>query len=172
MDPDQDESMDIYFLVHHWKTGCTLVLFHSVAAPEKADQRHQMIRKLHHLSIPPVLIHWVHSFLSHRPQMVRVGTSSSFTIITNTGPPQGCVLSLFLFTLYTTDCTSPSPVTTYIKYSNDTPILALLNENNSVLSYQDSISHFSQWCTNNHLELHVKKTKEQGPYLQSIFSYR
>ncbi|KAJ8364925.1 hypothetical protein SKAU_G00137560 [Synaphobranchus kaupii] len=29
-------------------------------------QRHQMIQKLHHFNVPPLLIHWVHSFLSDR----------------------------------------------------------------------------------------------------------
>ena len=37
VDRDQEKSMDISFLVHHWKTGRTLVLFHSVAASEKAN---------------------------------------------------------------------------------------------------------------------------------------
>ncbi|MGL4741661.1 MAG: reverse transcriptase domain-containing protein, partial [Sarcina sp.] len=64
-------------------------------------KRHQMIKKLHHFNIPTLLIHWVHNFLSNRPQAVRIGTVSSSTLITNTGAPQGCVFSPFLNTLYT-----------------------------------------------------------------------
>lgn len=74
-------------------------------------QHYQMIRKLHLSS---------NSFLSNRQQRAGVGIITSSTITTNTGAPQGCVLSPFLFTLYTNACTSPSPVTTYIKYSADT----------------------------------------------------
>ena len=136
------------------------LLFIDFSSAFNTIQRHQMIRKLHHLNVPPLLIHWVHSFLSDRPQTVRVGNVTSSTTITNTGAPQGCVLSPFLFTLYTNDCVSPSPITTYFKYSDDTAILALLNDNNSVLGYLESISHFIQWCNNNYLELNVAKTKE------------
>ncbi|CAM4491086.1 unnamed protein product [Leuciscus chuanchicus] len=31
-------------------------------------QRHQLIKKSHHLNIPPPLIHWIHNFISNRPQ--------------------------------------------------------------------------------------------------------
>ncbi len=39
-------------------------------------------------------------FLSDRPQAVRMGSITSTTII-NIGAPQGCVLSPFLYALYT-----------------------------------------------------------------------
>lgn len=111
-------------------------------------QRHQMIQKLQCLHVPSPLIHWIHSFLSDRPQAMRVGQSLSSTITLNTGAPQGCVLSPFLYTLYMNDCQSPSPTTLYFKYADDTAILALLNNNNSFAAYQHSISHFSRWCDN------------------------
>ncbi|XP_030620975.1 signal-regulatory protein beta-2-like [Chanos chanos] len=100
-----------------------------------------MIKKLHHFNIFPFLIHWVHCFLRDRPQTVRVGTVTSSSTITNTGSPQGCVLSPFLFIPYTNDCVSPSSITTYFKYSDDTAILALLRPKQSFCHYQDSISH-------------------------------
>jgi len=89
-----------------------------------------------------------------------VDSATSSIIITNTGVPQVCVLSPFLFTLYTNDCTSPSSVTTYIKYSDDTVVLGLLNNKPSVSSFQDSISHLTQLCSDNYLQLNVAKTKE------------
>ena len=90
-------------------------------------QRHLMIHKLQQLNISHI-IHLIHSFLSSRPQAVRIGTAISDTLTTNTRAPQGCVLSPFLYTLYTNDCTSPTDITTYYKYSDDTAILASLNE--------------------------------------------
>ena len=33
------------------------------------------------------------------------------------------------------------------------------NDNNSITDYQNTISHFTQWCTDNYLELNVDKTK-------------
>lgn len=134
------------------------LLFIDFSSAFNTIQRHQMIRKLQHLHVPPLLIHWVHNFLSDRPQSTRVGSTTSSSSITNTGAPQGCVLSPFLFTLYTNDCVSPSPITTYYKYSDDTAALALLTDNN-LTGYLDSISHLTQWCTDNHLQLNVTKTK-------------
>lgn len=75
------------------------------------------------------LYHWIHSFLSDRAQAVRVSNETSSPTITNTGAPQGCVLSPFLYTLYTNDCTSPLPIAIYYKYSYDTAILGLLKDN-------------------------------------------
>ena len=77
------------------------ILFVDFSSAFNTIQRHHMIKKLHNLNIPPLLIHWTHNFLSNRPQTVKVGTSFSSTVITNTGAPQGCVLSCFLHTLQT-----------------------------------------------------------------------
>lgn len=65
---------------------------------------------------------WIHNFLSDRPQAERLGSTAFTTIIVNTD----CVLSPFLYTLYSNDCLSPSPFTKYFKYSDDTAILTLL----------------------------------------------
>ena len=40
--------------------------------------------------------------LTSRPWRVHIGIHNSSTLVLNTGAPQGCVLSLLLFTLYTT----------------------------------------------------------------------
>lgn len=45
-------------------------------------------------------VSWIADYLSDRPQFVQLGSSLSDVVI-NTGAPQGTVLSLFLFTQYT-----------------------------------------------------------------------
>ncbi len=107
-------------------------------------QHHIMITKLHHLQVPSIFIRWIYNFLSDRPQAVRMGSITSTTIIVNTGAPQGCVLSPFLYTLYTNDCLSPSLITKYLKYSDDTAILALFNGKDSVTTYHQSVAYFTQ----------------------------
>ena len=54
-----------------------------------------MIDKLQKLEVPAALVHWVFNFLSNRPQCVRVGDIKSPVLVSNTGAPQGCVLSPF-----------------------------------------------------------------------------
>lgn len=68
----------------------------------------------------------------------------------------GCALSSFQRTLYANDCTSPSPIITYLKYSDDTAILVLLSESHD---YQNTIAHFTQWCVHNPLHLNVINIK-------------
>ena len=62
-----------------------------------------MIDKLQKLEVQAALAHWVFSFLSNRPQCVRMGDIKSSVLVSNTVVPQGCVLRPFLYTLYTND---------------------------------------------------------------------
>ena len=122
-------------------------------------QKHLLIQKLHHFSIPPHLTHLIHNFLTDRLQAVRVGSTTSLVLTINTGVPQGCVLSPFRYTLYTNDCLSISPTTSYHKYSVDTATLALLSHNQSTLDYQNTVTNFTKWCADNRFQINVNKTK-------------
>ena len=118
-----------------------------------------MIDKLHKLEVSAAFVHWVFNFLSNRPQCVRVGDIKSPVISSNTGAPQGCVLSPSLYTLYANDCRSVDPSTQYVRFS-DTAMLALLNDFASYQSCLSSVVRFSSWCSNNFLHLNVSKTQE------------
>ena len=69
---------------------------------------HLLMRKLMDMDVNPVIIRWLCSFLTDRPQRVVVRSSTTLEVSsevrTKTGAPQGCVLSPALFTLYTSDC--------------------------------------------------------------------
>ena len=64
----------------------------------KTIQRHVMIDKLQKLEVPAALVHWVFNFLSNRPRVL-VGDIKSPVLVSNTGAPQGCVLSQFFLHL-------------------------------------------------------------------------
>ncbi|WP_244166816.1 reverse transcriptase domain-containing protein, partial [Aeromonas lusitana] len=49
--------------------------------------------KLSQLTVPDNLCSWIYSFLTNRSQQVRMGQVTSDIRSTNTGAPQGCVLS-------------------------------------------------------------------------------
>ena len=122
--------------------------------------------KLKDIGVNPRLIEWVFSFLTNRPQRVRLslGTGNeiwSEQIVTNTGAPQGCVMSPALFTLYTSDCqlTDSSGNVVQIKFSDDTSITGLISQNDEG-AYREAVTKMVTWCDENFLELNVKKTKE------------
>ena len=86
--------------------------------------------KLTHLTIHPLLCSWITDFLTNRTQFVRLGPHLSQPRTSNTGAPQGCVLSPLLFSLYTNDCTSGDPSVKTIKNADDTTIIGLISNHN------------------------------------------
>ena len=95
---------------------------------------------------------------------MKINDTISDELVSNTGAPQGCVLSPSLYTLYTNDCTSNDPSVHILKYADDTVIVGLIKQNED--AYRENIVSFGRWCKDNHIVLNVKKTKEM------IFDFR
>ena len=76
----------------------------------------KLINKLRTLGLNTSLCNWILDSLTGRPQVVRVGNNTSATLILNTGAPQGCVLSPFLYSLLTHDCTARHDSNPIIKF--------------------------------------------------------
>ncbi len=83
-------------------------------------------------------------------------TSNSITL--NVGAPQGCVLSPLLYSLYTHDCVSSHSSTSIITFADDTVVLGLISNNETV--YLGDVERLTSWCQDNCLSLNVSKTKE------------
>ena len=145
---------------HIDKTKCyTRILFIDFSSAFNTIQPHLMLSKLHDLGVNGYIIKWIYSYLSTRPQYVKFHNTLSNIIITNTGAPQGCVLSPVLFTLYTNDCNSEYENCTILKYADDTVIIGnITNENEQF--YLRQVETFVSWCDRNFLNLNVKKTME------------
>lgn len=120
---------------------------------------HVLIRKLLEINVNSNLVKWIYSYLSNRPQYTRIRNTTSDTIFTNTGAPQGYVLSYLLFTLYTNGCKSIHPSCSIIKYADDTAIVGKI-ENDSAEEFLLQVNNFVNWCKSHFLTLNVKKTKE------------
>lgn len=119
----------------------------------------KLTSKLLDLGLNPSLCHWIEDFLTGRPQVVRIGQSTSTSITLSVGAPQGCVLSPLLYSLYTHDCLSTHSSTSIIKFADDTVVLGLISNNNET-AYLDEVEHLTSWCQDNCLSLNVGKTKE------------
>ena len=61
--------------------------------------------------------------------------TQSPVLVSNTGVSPGCVLSPFVYTSYSNDWRSVGPSTMFVRFSNDTAMLALLSD---FASYQSS----------------------------------
>ena len=139
------------------------VLFIDFSSAFNTIQPHLLMQKLAMMEVSPSLILWIHSFMTGRPQYVRLNASGtvSDTLETNTGAPQGCVLSPALFTSYTSDSRSEKPDTNVqIKFADDTSLSGLISTDEGEASYREQVDSLVNWCDNNHLDLNIKKTEE------------
>lgn len=134
------------------------MLFVDFSSAFNTIQPHLMMRKLNDMNVNPRLILWINSFLTHRPQYVRYQGVNSGVVNTNTGAPQGCVLSPILFSIYTSGCVSQSEECQLFKYADDTVLVGRCGGDDSI--YCEEVERFVDWCANNYLELNVSKTKE------------
>ena len=134
------------------------ILYVDFSSAFNTIQPHIMMQKLINMAVSPSLILWINEFLTGRPQYVKMGEVKSGTTVTNTGAPQGCVLSPLLFTLYTSDCRCNSDQCELFKYADDTALVGKCIKDDA--TYRDEVTRFTEWCDRNYLELNVKKTKE------------
>ena len=105
--------------------------------------------------------HLVALQLPDRPRVV-VGSSITLEVSsevrTNTGAPQGCVLSAVLFTLHTSACQWPAKDAIQVRFSDDTSLTGLITTSEN--SYCCAVEKLVGWCNDNHLLLNIFKIKE------------
>ena len=163
-------------------------MFYDFSSAFNTIQPHLLADKLLKMNVSPSTVLWVLDYLTNRPQFVRLqsGCNSSLSqntasscvsstnpstkmkkqsdlmsdvIFTNTGAPQGTVLSPFLFSLYTADCRASHDNCLIDKYADDTALTGQITNDNDA-NYRQEIVDFVDWCDKNYLQLNVNKTKE------------
>ena len=122
-------------------------------------QPHLLVQKLLNMKLPSSVISWIFDYLTNRLQYVRLNGALSSVICTNTGAPQGTVLTPFLFSLYTADCRSTNESCPLVKFANDTELIGKISNDEGAL-YHKQIENFVNWCDENYWYLNVSKTKE------------
>ncbi|KAL8591097.1 hypothetical protein ACOMHN_058750 [Nucella lapillus] len=154
----------VHTVLHHLERPGTYarLLFLDFSSAFNTIQPHLMMRKLMVMDVNPRIIRWLCSFFTDRPQRVMIKTPTSTVtsgeIRTNTGAPQGCVMSPALFTLYTSDCRCLTEGTLQVKLSDDTSLTGLIATSETV--YCNAVQTMVEWCDDNYLLLNVAKTKE------------
>ena len=80
----------------------------------------QLLEKLASLNICPYILHWIHSYLSDRSQVVAISGEQSSARQVVSGVPQGSVMGPLLFTIYIDDVTSQiSPSSSISLFADD-----------------------------------------------------
>merc|ERR1712035_13750 len=111
------------------------------------------------MGVDDTVISWITDYLTGRPQFVRLGSGLSDVVVSDTGAPQGTVLSPFLFTLYTTDFKYNSESCHLQKFSDDSAVVGCIREGEEG-EYRTLIDNFVEWSEQNHLRLNINKTRE------------
>ena len=134
-------------------------LFIDYSSAFNTIQPHILLDRLNELGVPPNLQLWILDFLTNRKQYVKTSSGTSSVITINTGAPQGCVLSAFLFVIYTNAMKSKNGKCKIIKYADDTVVIGLIDSDNDESEYRNTISYVADWCSNNFLDPNVTKNK-------------
>uniref|UniRef100_A0A8C1G2X1 Reverse transcriptase domain-containing protein n=1 Tax=Cyprinus carpio TaxID=7962 RepID=A0A8C1G2X1_CYPCA len=158
---DDAINMGLHFILQHLdKTGTYVrILFVDFSSAFNTIIPTVLQTKLTQLSVPSSICQWITSFLTDRQQLVRLGKFMSNSCSTNTGAPQGCVLSPLLFSLYTNDCTSKDPFVKLLKFADDTTLIGLIQDGDES-AYRQEVEQLAVWCSLNNLELNTLKTVE------------
>ena len=91
---------------------------------------HKLTNNLYNLGLNPTLCDWLLDFLAGRTQSVRIGNLTSNNVMMNTGTPQGCVLSLILYTLLTYDCIASCKDNIILKFADSTKVIGPISVGN------------------------------------------
>ncbi len=158
------EDAIIYLLnrvyTHLDKTASTVrVIFFDFSSAFNTIRPALLGERMTAMQVDSPLVSWIVDYLTGRPQYVRLQHCVSDRMVSNTGAPQGTVLSPFLFTLYTTDFNYCTETCHLQKFSDDSAVVGCISKGDEV-EYRAVVDNFVTWCEQNHLQLNVRKTKE------------
>jgi hypothetical protein len=135
-------------------------MFFDFSSAFNTMQVHLLVQKLQMMKVDAHTVMWIFDYLSNRPQFVRMSCNViSDVLFTNTGAPQGIVLSPFLFSLYTAEYRHGNESCPLVKFADDTGLTGLITDDDDT-HYRQETDRFVNWCDSNYLELNVGKTKE------------
>ncbi|TWW55978.1 hypothetical protein D4764_09G0010280 [Takifugu flavidus] len=95
------------------------VMFFDFSSAFNTIQPRLLRAKLEKMQMDAPLVSWIEDYLTGRPQFVSLRSCVSDLLMSNTGAPQGTVLSPFLFTTYTADFQYHSETCHLQKYSDE-----------------------------------------------------
>ena len=155
----------VAYLLHRTHThlekgkSAVRIMFFDFSSAFNTIQPARLGDKLLQMGVDDHIISWITSYLTGRPQFVRLRDCLSDTVVCSTGAPQGTVLSPVLFTRYTSNFYYNTESCHVQKFLDDTAIVACVRDGQEG-EYRGLVEDFVQWCKLNHLQLNTSKTKE------------
>jgi hypothetical protein len=119
------------------------------------------MRKLEALGVPPILLRWLHSFLTDRQQRVKIGEALSDWASPNGSMPQGTWLGPYVFLSLINDLESLMELHKFIDDCTLSEVLPKFNYS----TMQTEIDKLNNWSSLNFMNVNTIKTKEMllGP---------
>ena len=106
------------------------------------------------------------NYLNNRKQYTEFDDTTSETLLINVGVPQGSILGLLLFTIYTNDFSKASQMFNFIIYADDTTLFSTIEtfsdsvQNKSTeLVINEELLKIVEWLNTNKLSLNKSKSK-------------
>ncbi|KAM4602120.1 heat shock factor 2-binding protein [Polymixia lowei] len=137
----------------------------------------KLFPKLVDLGLETSISRWIFDFPTGRPQVVRISSHTSSSLILNTGVPHGCVLSPLLYSLFTYDCTAKHSSNVIIKFADDMTILGLITDSDET-AYREEVRvssfkflgvHITEDLTwSLHTDSMVRKARQQLYFLRRL----
>ncbi|KAI2644956.1 putative RNA-directed DNA polymerase from transposon BS [Labeo rohita] len=148
--------MRLHFILQHLDKTRTYVgiLFVDFSSAFNTIIPTPLQSKLIQLSVPSSICQWITSFLTDSQQLVRLEKFTFNSRTTNTGTPQGCVLSPLLFSLYINNCTSKDTSVKLMKFADDTTVIGLIKDGDES-PYRQEVKELAVWCSHNNQELNT-----------------
>ena len=122
---------------------------------------YSLLMKLTELDVPFILLRWVKRYLSNRLQLVVLGGEHSHWLYVLSVVPQGSILGLLLFLVYTNNLVnvSLSQGCEIVMFADDILMCKPITGDEDLASFQADIDSFANWMSANHLCLNLQKTK-------------
>lgn len=116
-----------------------------------------LLYKLSAYGITGTLYNWLKSYLENRLFFVAVNGYQSETYKTTSGVPQGSHIGPVLFNMFVNDIPNYLQFSECYMYADDLKFCRLIESNDDTALLQRDIDSLAQWCTDNDMELNVKK---------------
>lgn len=158
---DDAVNLALHYTLQHLETRNTYarMLFIDFSSAFNTIHPLKLYSKLQDMNITNSLCLWILDLLRNRSQVVKINNTTSHPVIISTGVPQGCILSPWLFSLFTNNLRSNSSLIRIVKYADDTTIVGLIKGDNGD-TYRMEVEKALYWCRSNNLVLNEKKTAE------------